>query len=62
MKKIFLAAIAASIMLSSCSKVFYQVYNTEAPGMVEQGSSLVYENEDCKILITCGPKMAMPAL
>lgn len=50
MKKLYLAAIAALLMLSSCSKVFYQVYNTEAPGMIEQGSSLVYENEDCKIM------------
>lgn len=50
MKNLFFAAIAALLLLSSCSKVFYQVYNTEAPGMVEQGSSLVYENEDCKIM------------
>lgn len=50
MKKLILAACAASLMLSSCSKTFYQVYNTEAPGMVEQGSSLVYENDDCKLM------------
>lgn len=50
MKNLFLAAVAALLMLSSCSKVFYQVYNTKAPGMVEEGSSLVYENEDCKLM------------
>lgn len=50
MKKLYLAAIAVSLLLSSCSKVFYQVYNTEAPGMVEDESSLVYENEDCRLL------------
>lgn len=50
MKKFLFAAFAASMMLSSCVKTFYQVYETEAPGMVEEGSSLVYENEDCKIM------------
>lgn len=50
MKKLLLAACAASLMLSSCSKTFYQVYNTEAPGMVEQGNFLVYENDDCKLM------------
>ncbi len=36
MRKLLLAAIAASLMLSSCGKVFYQVYTVEAPGSIEK--------------------------
>lgn len=50
MRKLLLAAIAASLMLSSCGKVFYQVYTVEAPGSVEKENALVYENEDCKVM------------
>lgn len=50
MKSVFWAALAAVLVLSSCSRVFYQVYNTEAPGMIEKENSLVYENEDCKLM------------
>lgn len=50
MRKLLLAAIAASLMLSSCSKAFYQVYTVEAPGSVEKENTLVYENEDCKVM------------
>lgn len=50
MRKLLLAAIAASLMLSSCGKVFYQVYTVEAPGSIEKENALVYENEDCKVM------------
>ena len=50
MKRIYLVALAATLTLSSCNTVFYQVYNTEAPGMIEKDNSLVYENEDCKLM------------
>lgn len=50
MKKLLFAAIAASLLLSSCGKVFYQVYDIEAPGSVEKENALVYENEDCKVM------------
>ncbi len=50
MKRIYLVAFAATLTLSSCNTVFYQVYNTEAPGMIEKDNSLVYENEDCKLM------------
>lgn len=49
-KHILLAAIAASFILTSCSqKIFYQVYKAETPGLIEEGNSLIFENEDCKI-------------
>lgn len=50
MRKLLLAAIGATLMLSSCSKTFYQVYKTEAPGLVESNNTLIYENEDCKVV------------
>lgn len=50
MKSLFLAAFVAALSLSSCSSAFYQVYNTEAPGMIEKENSLVYENDDCKLM------------
>lgn len=50
MRKLLLAAIGATLLLSSCSKTFYQVYTTEAPGLNESNNALVYENEDCKVM------------
>jgi len=38
------------LTLSSCNKVFYQVYTMRFPtDVVKNDKSLVYENEDCKI-------------
>ena len=50
MKKLLLTAFAASLLLSSCNQTFYQVYQTESPGLSELNNTLVYENEDCKIM------------
>lgn len=50
MRKFFFTAIAASMLLSSCNNVFYQVYNTKSTNLVENDNFLVYENEDCKVI------------
>lgn len=50
MKKQLLAVFAAFLLLSSCSSTFYQVYKTEASGLSESNNTLVYENDDCKVI------------
>lgn len=50
MRKLLFAAFAVLLLLSSCSQTFYQVYKTEAPGLTESNNTLVYENEDCKVI------------
>lgn len=50
MTRLLLVAFATSLMLSSCSKTFYQVYNTETSGLVEKGDALIYENDDCELV------------
>lgn len=38
-------------MLASCNQgVYYQVYDVEANNLQQKDNSLVYENEDCKVL------------
>lgn len=42
---------AVSVLcLSSCKSYFYQVYDVSTDGLKLQDNSLVYENEDCKVL------------
>ena len=48
MKQILFVA-CITMLLSSCNKIYYQVYDTKNNGMIEKESSLVYENEDCEI-------------
>ncbi len=58
MKNVFTKLFAKSILvatiglsLSSCSNFYYyQVYDVSSDNLKEQGNSLVYENEDCKVL------------
>lgn len=44
----FMAAII--LFLSSCSKTFYQVYDVKSDNMSLKDNSLVYENEDCRVM------------
>lgn len=41
---------AASLCPSSCTSYFYQVYDVSTDGLKQQDNSLVYENDDCKVL------------
>lgn len=46
----FAFAMVAALSLTSCSSYFYQVYGVETDNLKQQDGSLVYENEDCKVL------------
>lgn len=48
MKKITII-LSALIILSSCTKSFYQIYTTEAPSLEQKGNVLTYENDDCQV-------------
>lgn len=52
MKKIYKLIFAATFLLgiTSCNSVFYQVYNVDTDNLKQQDNSLVFENEDCKVL------------
>lgn len=50
MKQIIITAVFTLLFLTSCNKNFYQVYQVKAPNLEESDNSLVYENEDLKIL------------
>ena len=47
--KVLVAAFAA-VCFSSCNKTFYQVYDVESKDLKLQDNSMVYENDDCKVL------------
>lgn len=49
MKKLFFLAIATAL-LSSCNPVFYQVYEVKSNALKQSDNSLVFENEDLKVL------------
>ena len=50
MKKLLFLAFAATTMFSSCSPSFYQVYEVKSNALKQSDNSLVYENEDLKVL------------
>lgn len=50
MKKLLLGAFVATTLLSSCSPTFYQVYEVKSNALKQSDNSLVYENEDLKVL------------
>ena len=54
MKKHFMKATAVAVfglVLASCNQsAYYQVYDVEANNLRQKENSLVYENEDCKVL------------
>ena len=39
-----------SMGLSSCNKLYYQVYDVNSENMVQKDNSLVYENNDIKLM------------
>lgn len=43
-------ALAASLGLTSCKQLYYQVYDVKADAMTQQDNSLVYENGDMKVM------------
>lgn len=49
MKKLIISSlvVAASCLLSSCAKTFYQVYQIEADQLKESQDALAFENDDC---------------
>jgi hypothetical protein len=50
-RKIFtLAAIAATVGLTSCKQYYYQVYDVKSEALTQQDNSLVYENADLKVM------------
>jgi len=50
MKKVLILAFVATTLLSSCNPTFYQVYEVKSNALKQADNSLVYENEDLKIL------------
>lgn len=53
MKKFILksfVAVVAVFSMASCKSYYYQVYNVSSDNLKQQEGSLVYENEDCKVL------------
>lgn len=49
MKNVF-AILLLSLAMSSCMSVCYQVYEVKSSNMTQKDNSMVYENEDCKVL------------
>ena len=43
-------AFAATTLFSSCSQIFYQVYEVKSNALKQSDNSLVYENEDLKVM------------
>ncbi len=53
MKKSILKAaafVAICLCMVSCKSTYYQVYEVDTDNLKQQDNSLVYENEDCKVL------------
>ncbi len=50
MKKMLFGALVAMTLFSSCSPNFYQVYEVKSNALRQSDNSLVYENEDLKVL------------
>ena len=45
-----LTALLFSMGLTSCMTNMYQVYEVQSPNLVQKENSMVFENEDCKLL------------
>ena len=46
---LFVAAVA-SLGFTSCKQLYYQVYDVKSETMTQQDNSLVYENNDVKLM------------
>ena len=51
-------ALLGVVCFSSCMSNFYQVYSVDTNGAKQIDNSLVFENEDCKVLYIFGQIMA----
>lgn len=50
MRKSSLIAVAlAAATLTSCSQLYYQVYEVQGENLTQKDNSLVFENEDCRV-------------
>ena len=50
MKKLFFGAFVATTLFTSCSPAFYQVYEVKSNALKQAENSLVFENEDLKVM------------
>lgn len=50
MKKLVFISLLTVLGLTSCVTNYYQVYEVKSSNLVQKENSLVYENNDCKIL------------
>lgn len=53
MKKLIMKASLVAVLglsMASCKSYYYQVYDVSSNNTKMQDNSLVYENEDCKVL------------
>lgn len=50
MKKLLFMAVTATMLFSSCSPTYYQVYEVKSNALKQADNSLVYENEDLKVM------------
>ena len=50
MKKLLFLALAATSIFSSCNPNFFQVYEVKSNALKQSDNSLVYENEDLKVM------------
>lgn len=60
MKKQYLFFLFLAITLSSCSKVYYQVYSTKSSNVRDNGTELAYENNEVKVTYNLWSKGGNP--
>ena len=48
--KTFLSIVLVTLGLTSCNPSFYQVFKVSSSDLVQKENSMVFENEDCKIM------------
>lgn len=48
--KQYLSILLVAVGLSSCNPNYYQVYKVNSSDLVQKENSMVFENEDCKIM------------
>lgn len=50
MRTLVLMAVLACMGLSSCKQLYYQVYDVKSDALKQEDNSLVYENDDMKVM------------
>lgn len=46
----YLAVFAVVLLMASCNQLYYQVYDLQTDNLTQRDNSLIYENEDCKVM------------